>query len=250
MIESTLNSTENSFGKKSISLLTVLFALCSILYELLLAQSLSSIMGNTILRYNMTIGLYVAAMGFGAIVYSKINTSETSNMFLWVELSLALTGFMAPFLVLVFDGVMFDFSKKIEISYYSNELQVLIFIFNHLLIVAIGFLSGFELPLLMGIFKKYSNESSLRILGLDYIGTLLGAISFPLFILPYLSIFQIGATVAIANLLGALFYGVALTDKKEIPVLSLIVVLLCFVVLTVFRFWDLESLVLRNFYYR
>lgn len=250
MTESSLNSTEIPFKRNSIGILTVLFALCSILYELLLAQSLSSIMGNTILRYNMTIGLYVAAMGFGAIVYTKLKNPNHVKTLLWVEIFLASTGVLAPILVLVFDSLMFYFSKEMGWSYYTNEIQIPIFLFNHSLIVAIGFLSGFELPLLMDIFKKYSQKSSLGILGLDYVGTLIGAIIFPILILPYFSIFQIGAIVALMNLLGALFYGTTIAEMKQRALLSIIIVLLIVISLDVFNVYNLEHFVLTKFYYR
>lgn len=241
---------EVPFKRNSVGALTVLFALCSILYELLLAQSLSSIMGNTILRYNMTIGLYVAAMGFGAIVYNKIKHSNIDKTLLLVEFFLALIGFLAPVLVLIFDRVMFNFSNSWTIPYYSDKVQTPIFIFNHFLIIAIGFLSGFELPLLMDVFKKFSQKSSLGILGLDYVGTLLGAISFPVLILPYFSIFQIAAIVAIMNLSGAVFLGLFIAEKKNKVLLMLIFTLLFIILLGCFNFYDMENYVLTHFYYR
>lgn len=250
MTKSIINSMEVPFKRNSIGGLTVIFALCSILYELLLAQSLSSIMGNTILRYNMTIGLYVAAMGFGAIVYNKIKNLKIDQTLLLVEFFLALIGFMAPVLVLIFDRLMFSASKAWVIPYYSDLIQTPIFIFNHFLIVAIGFLSGFELPLLMDAFKRFSQKSSLGILGLDYVGTLLGAISFPVLILPYFSIFQIAAIVAVMNLSGAIFFGLFVAEKKNNVLISVIVILLFIVLLDAFNFYNLENYVLTHFYYR
>lgn len=46
---------------------TLVLAFCSIVYELLLGQSLSAFMGNTVLRYSVTIGLYLFSMGMGAL---------------------------------------------------------------------------------------------------------------------------------------------------------------------------------------
>lgn len=250
MTKSIVNNSENSFARNSVGALTVLFALCSILYELLLAQSLSSIMGNTILRYNMTIGIYVAAMGFGAIVYNKLKNVNYDNTFLRVEIFLATIGFLAPILVLVFDRLMFSGAKAIGVTYYSSLIQTTIFTFNHSLIVAIGFLSGFELPLLMDIFKTHSSKSSLGILGLDYVGTLLGAISFPIFILPYFSIFQIASIVASLNLAGALYYGVFIARNKKSSLVYLIGFLLILALCDAFNLFNLESFVLTNFYYR
>lgn len=250
MIESSNNSIDNSFKRNSIIFLTLLFAFCSILYELLLAQSLSSIMGNTILRYNMTIGIYVASMGFGAICYTKLPKLNESKTLISVELLLASFGFFAPFWVLMFDGVMFDISKNLNISYYSNLIQSSIFTFNHTLILIIGFLSGFELPLLMDLFKKYSEKSSLPVLGVDYLGTLLGAIVFPLYILPFFSIFHIGGIVAVLNLLGALYFSFFVSEESNKKLRIIVIILILILLMEVFKITNLENLVLNKYYYR
>ena len=45
-----------------------ILAYCSIVYELTMAQSLSAFLGDTVLRYSTTIGLYLASMGIGAFL--------------------------------------------------------------------------------------------------------------------------------------------------------------------------------------
>ena len=44
---------------------------CSLLYELLIAQTLSLIAGNMVIWYSLTVGTYLAAMGVGAILYGS-----------------------------------------------------------------------------------------------------------------------------------------------------------------------------------
>ena len=51
-----------------IYVVTVLVAFCSIVYELLMAQTLTLLTGNSVLRYSTTIGLYLASMGIGAFL--------------------------------------------------------------------------------------------------------------------------------------------------------------------------------------
>ena len=48
--------------------ITFILAFCSMAYELLLGQSLSAFMGNTVLRYSVTIGLYMLSMGIGSLM--------------------------------------------------------------------------------------------------------------------------------------------------------------------------------------
>jgi len=66
-------------------------------------------------------------------------------------------------------------------------------------------LSGLELPLLMDMTKEFKSTRGHLVLAFDYLGTLLGAILFPLLILPNLHIFTIGYVVSLINILVALF---------------------------------------------
>lgn len=251
MKESSLFLHSSEFKSQLVKLLTIIFAFCSIMYELLLAQSLSSTMGNTILRYNMTIGLYVAAMGFGAIVYSKLDHVFKDAVFIKVESMLAIFGLLAPFLVLIFDSVMFKSSQRFGIHFYSGIIQWPIFFFNHALIIIIGFLSGYELPMLMDLFKKFSTKSSMQILAVDYVGTLLGALCFSLLILPYFSLFKIGCVIAMTNIFFTMFYIRFFTWKKGL-VKYLLFLMLSFLFIggEVVGLYSFEKLVMNNFYYR
>lgn len=185
--------------------LTVIVACCSILYEFLLAQSISTTMGNTALRYNLTIGLFIASMGFGALLYKKFISKEHFKEFIKVELLLSLIGGVAPVLVLIIDFLFNQFAKSSGLSFFSNWIQIPLFTLNHFLIVAIGFLSGLELPLLMDMSKHFKITKGHLVLAFDYLGTLLGAILFPLFILPSLHLFTIGYVVSLINILVAFF---------------------------------------------
>lgn len=185
-------------------LVTVVVACCSILYEFLLAQSLSTTMGNTALRYNLTIGLFIASMGFGALLYKKLISNDYFKEFVKVELMLSLIGGVAPILVLIVDYLFNALSRSSGIPFFSGIIQAPLFTLNHLLIVAIGFLSGLELPLLMDMSKQFRQTRGHFVLAFDYLGTLLGAILFPIVILPSLHIFTIGYGVSLINILIAM----------------------------------------------
>lgn len=195
-------SQEQSLGL--VYFVTVVVACCSILYEFLLAQSLSTTMGNTALRYNLTIGLFIASMGFGALLYKKLIGKEIFKEFIKVELLLSLVGGVAPILVLIVDYLFNSLSRSSGLSFFSSTIQTPLFLLNHSLIVAIGFLSGLELPLLMDMSKQFRQTRGHYVLAFDYLGTLLGAILFPIFIQPSLHIFTIGYAVSFINILIAL----------------------------------------------
>jgi S-adenosylmethionine/arginine decarboxylase-like enzyme len=226
-LSTTLNS-ESSLGEKPFSVkeldregrhalwallsFTTIVAMCSLLYELLLAQTLATTMGNTVLRYNVTIGLYIASMGIGALLYSRLKTwwfakkrSEDEG-FVAIESVLGVVGVMAPFFVLMMDAFFQHLALNQVVGYHSFFTQTSLFLFNHSLIVLIGFVSGLELPLLMDMAKKIHHKLSGRVLAFDYFGTLCAALLFPLLLIPYFSLFSIGAVVAGLNSIVALVF--------------------------------------------
>jgi spermidine synthase len=94
-------------------------------------------------------------------------------------------------------------------------VQTPLFTMNHLLIVAIGFLSGLELPLLMDMSKQFKITKGHFVLAYDYLGTLIGAILFPIVILPSLHIFTIGYVVSLINILVALFVMIRMKIENK-----------------------------------
>lgn len=205
MLRGKIGSQSSSNNLFLIYLITVITAGGSILYEFLLAQALSTTMGNTILRYSTTIGLYIAAMGFGALLYKRIIKKDVLEEFVRLELFLSLLGGIAPILALIFDYSFNQIAKMSGTPFFSSLIQSPLFVFNHLLIIGIGFLSGLELPLLIDMGKKFDKRKGNYVLAFDYLGTLIGAIIFPLFILPMFHLFTIGYIVSALNILVAFF---------------------------------------------
>ena len=172
---------------------TFIVAACSLLYELLLAQNLSTVLGDSAHRYNVTIGLYIASMGLGALLYNKFNFQDKIKSLFKVEILLIVFGGLSPIAAIILDSILRDH-------------YILLSVFLHLLIIIIGVLSGFELPLLMDIGKKKRERLATIVLGVDYVGTLFAAILFPLLLVPLFSIFGIAAIVAGLNSLVAISF--------------------------------------------
>lgn len=215
MARGAIGTPTHSQNLNIIYLVTVMTACCSILYELLLAQALSTTMGNTALRYNTTIGLYIAAMGFGALLYKKFIRRDILEEFVKIELLLSIIGGVAPILALVFDYSFNKIATSTGVSFFSNWIQTPLFTINHLLIIAIGFLSGLELPLLIDMGKRFDRKKASFVLAYDYFGTLIGAIIFPIIILPQLHLFTIGYVVSAINIVVALFVMIKFNIKNN-----------------------------------
>lgn len=155
-----------NFMKKTplLYFITFILAFCSIVYELILAQSLSAFLENTVLRYSITIGLYMFSMGLGALIAEGKRVKHPVLTLSWVEISLTLLG---------------GFSLVwLYITYILTASRLAFVVFAHSLVVAIGVLTGFEIPLLFAISKRRGQEKENVILAVDYAGAFFGTIIF------------------------------------------------------------------------
>ncbi len=181
-------------------LLTATVAACSILYELLLAQTLVALLGNSVLRYSVTIGCYLGALGLGAILCEiRRDAGALWSRLARVELALSVLGGLAVPLFYLFDVIQSFFYFGGGALDHSAWVPVLFMLATHAVIVAIGMLSGFEVPLLLALGEERRRGSTHRVLGVDYVGSLIGSLLFPIALLPVLGVMTTGFLVALAN---------------------------------------------------
>lgn len=149
---------------------TIILAFCSIVYELLLGQMLSAFLGNTVLRYSVTIGLYMCSMGIGALLAEGRFREHPLRSLIVIEIGLTLAGGFS--IVLLF-----------ALSYLSPP-TLLFSAIAHGMIVLIGILTGFEIPLLMYLRNEQRPDSESRVLGVDYVGAFMGTLAFAIWMYP------------------------------------------------------------------
>ena len=188
--------------KKTLYLTTFIVAFCSISYELILGQTLSAFLGNTVLRYSITIGIYLFSMGIGAMIAEGRFAKNFILNFIKTEIALTILG-----------GLL------VPIFFFSSFLFGVGFIFSivaHFLIFAIGVLTGFEIPLLMEAQRTIAKENDSLILGIGYIGAFVGCLVFAFVFYPGLGIvfstFIVGCFNALA---GLLFFAVFSGKRKK-----------------------------------
>lgn len=166
-------------------LITFTLAFCSIVYELLLGQVLSAFLGNTVLRYSVTIGLYLLAMGIGAmLVRERLQRSPVVSLQI-VELALAVLG-----------------GYSLCLMFFANWIGAPGFIISglaHGLIIVIGILTGAEIPLLFSIRNIEKPDSEQNVLGVDYIGAFLGTLVFAFYLYPVVGLVKAALMVATLN---------------------------------------------------
>ena len=182
--------------------ITLVLAACSLVYELLIAQALSLLAGNTVVWYSLTVGLYLGAMGVGAAVSNKRTGRSRWDDLFAVEVLLSGLGAIAVLLIQVAHYIYVFYAATPE-----GASVVGFFGVSLMMIFMVGLLSGVELPLLIQVGNELSGGKKItnRVLGWDYIGALVAGAVFPLVLLPNLSLAVIGFVTALANLLVAAY---------------------------------------------
>lgn len=163
-----------------------LLAFCSLSYEFMAAQIMASVMGNTVLLYSLTMGLYIFALGMGSLMpVADMDQKTLFYRLFGIEVGLCLLGGLAPFWILSVDAI-------------AESWVSLVFCF--ILIAAIGILSGMELPLLLRLDEiRYQGRQFMRLLALDYLASFAGALAFPLWIFPSWGLVQAAALFGLLN---------------------------------------------------
>ena len=164
---------------------TFVLAFCSIVYELLLGQTLSAFLGNTVLRYSVTIGLYMLSMGIGAMLVQKRVLRRPLFVLQLVEVGLTVLGGASVVSLFVLDG--------------WGLPHALLSAVGHTYIVAIGVLTGLELPLLIELGHRIDGTPRDRILGVDYIGAFAGTLAFAFYFYPRAGLIPTALALATLN---------------------------------------------------
>ncbi len=176
-------------------------AISGLIYELLAGTVASYLLGDSVTQFSTVIGVYLSAMGLGAWLSGFVD-KRLLVRFVEVELALALVGGLSSTIL------FFAFSR-------TSAFQVILYA----VVVAIGTLVGLELPLLLRILKdKYALKDLVqRVLTVDYIGALVAALAFPLFVVPKLGLVRgglvVGSINAVVGLLLTFGFGRALAPR-------------------------------------
>lgn len=181
---------EKKFSYRRLMFTTFVISGCSMVYELLISSVSSYLLGDSILQFSITIGLYMCAMGLGPYL-SKFVKVQLFDWFIFVEIGVGILGGTSSILLFLANVYLESYSLVM----YSE-------------IILIGVLVGLEIPLLTRIIEE--NAGNLRItlssiFSFDYIGGLAGSIAFPLLLLPQLGYFSTAFLVGAMNLGISLF---------------------------------------------
>jgi spermidine synthase len=218
---------------------TFILAFCSIAYELLLGQSLSAFLGNTVLRYSVTIGLYMLSMGIGSLLAEGRFVKHPVTTLLKIELLLTVTGGFSVIALLVLDSV--------------GTPHLLFSSFAHFLIIIIGIFTGFEIPLLIQLKNLETGGSESSVLGVDYLGAFCGTVVFAFVFYPIVGLIPTAFLVASLNAVvgvGLLTQASKVQSQEKTQYRALIVVesvLLIILVACLSSASDINEVFLRHY---
>lgn len=174
-------------GALLVSVLIV--SLCGIVYQLQIGAISSYLLGNSVRQFSFTIGLFMFSLGLGAWL-SRLARERLLERLLLIEIALGLVGGLTSY-------VLFSV-YALAMTYYTAMIATT---------VAVGTLVGLEVPLLARMAQRYCTlrEALAEVLSWDYVGGLIGAVIFPLVLLPSLGLLATAPAVGLLNVaVGAL----------------------------------------------
>jgi len=211
--------------------LTFVVAFCSIAYELVYSELLTVFYGGTVLRYSITIGLYLFSMGVGAFLSAHLDDPEGN--FLRTEVYLAFAGPAGAGFVVALNSFP-DLTLQVGQLALKEPLTLAL---SHVPILVVGLLSGFEIPLLnelvehreetllaalggvyprkivrgvLGTFFSISEaegRSFSEVLGVDYLGSLAGTVVYALVLYPRYGLVVTVLVLGLLNGVAALTFA-------------------------------------------
>ncbi|MFK5913798.1 MAG: polyamine aminopropyltransferase [Woeseiaceae bacterium] len=179
-------------------LLPVLLAFCmfstgasGLVNEYVLATITTYILGNSIEQFSMVIASMMLMMGIAGFVQSRMSDNNLIYKFVGVEVIMAVLGGFAP---LAIYGAF---------AYFEYNF----FVVHYFFVLSVGFLIGFEIPIVMRIIdqQKINLKTNIALVyAMDYVGAFIGAVIWVKVLLKYYPLTEISFIVAGFNFAIAL----------------------------------------------
>jgi spermidine synthase len=172
-----------------LALSVVVVATSGMVYELGLATLASYILGNAVMQFSLTLGVYLSAMGAGTLA-SGFMTGGLTRRFILVESLVAVVG-----------------GSSAALLFFASTRSGLFRPLFYGEVFSVGALVGVELPLLLRLLKEELgfDESVVRAMTFDYAGSLVASLLFPLVLMPALGLVRTAALAGVVNAAVAWF---------------------------------------------
>ena len=161
---------------------------CGLAYEYTLSKIASDLLGNSVQQWAIIIALMLFFMGVGADLQQYIKDKKLISCLIYSQLILGVLGGFGAI------AILFSFSV----------FRAHFVLIQYTLICIIGLMIGFEIPLLTRINQFYSKDvksNIARILKMDYIGALCGALFWVFLLTRHFTIVETGFIIGAITLL-------------------------------------------------
>lgn len=211
-------SYDLSDNQRSLLLGIAMFTMggCGLAYEYTLSKIASDLLGNSMQQWAIIIALMLFFMGVGADLQQYINDKRLISFLIYSQLIL---------------GVLGGFGA-IAILYSFSLFPAHFVMIQYTLICIIGLMIGFEIPLLTRINQFYSKDvksNIARILKMDYIGALCGALFWVFLLTRHFTIvetgFIIGTITLGTTILCLLLFQTNIQHTKPLWAISILALL-------------------------
>jgi spermidine synthase len=207
--------------------------------EYVLATLTTYILGNSIEQFSIVIAAMMLMMGVSGLVQQGMSDNNLVHKFMLLEVSMAIVCAFAPLAIY---------------GAYAS-MQDHFYLVHYFFVLTVGFLIGFEIPLVMRIIEQYKVKLKYNlaiVYAMDYIGAFIGAIIWVKILLKNFPLSEISFIVAGANFLIAvvtLIYFIATgVIRQKMVALLMIVTTLCLLVYGYLNNRDFTDLMEQKFY--
>ena len=184
-------------------------------FECVLSTVATYILGNSIEQFSVTISLMLLMMGVAGYWQKRLSDRHLVEKFLAVAVLLAMLGGFAPTAAYAAYATM------------ENHFSLVQYFF----VLAIGFLIGLEIPLVLRINRYYVptlKSNIATVFSMDYIGSFIGALVWVYFFLKYFPLTETSFFVAGVNFFVAVITYLYFMRHRAVarPLVSLLMILL------------------------
>jgi spermidine synthase len=226
--------------------LPILLAFCmfttgasGLVNEYVLATITTYILGNSIEQFSMVIASMMLMMGVSGFVQNKMSDDNLLQKFIAVEVIMALLGGFAPLAIYAAYG------------YLENSFQIVHYFF----VLSVGFLIGFEIPLVMRIIDQHKIKLKTNltlVYAMDYVGAFVGAVIWVQYLLKNYPLTEISFIVAGFNFMVASITIIYFLKQKLIlkPAIYIVILIITSALLIIgfASNRDISSLLEQRFY--
>lgn len=204
MTRKSTDDSSTSPKRHRLAVLMFLLGACGLAYEYTISKIAADLLGNSVQQWATIIATMLFAMGLGAEWQRKIATRDISDRLISSQVALALVGGFGPILLVYSFSLLADYYILVQYG----------------LALVVGTLIGFEIPLIMRVNEDRDPEMKTnlaKVLKMDYVGALVGALVWTFIFVRYLSVSRISFILGLISIASAWLIFKLYRDKVRKP---------------------------------